>query len=273
MARAKKVTSGAELQVAAEVEALAANKAEEGLIGFSIGAETLGAAKTARQIGGAALAVGASEVTRGATQLDNAAVLHAMSDYAAAGASGDLADGAAALAASEDIAVQSAIVDVLSAADLARGMELAAIAGRLKVAGEIVALKQMPVLSAFLSQTSKDLHEYALGAILRFGATRALAKSMAETGAVVADIGADEVAEGLERRALAGAGVELSRDLAAEGAARVAAGVEALAVAEGALDVARELEEEGIRGIAAGAAAVGEAEAIAAVSEALDETK
>jgi hypothetical protein len=268
----KATTDKDEFQVsAAEVSSLAADKAEDGLIAFSAGAETLGAAKTVRQVGGAALVAGASEVTRGVDQINNAAVLGALSQFAAEGGEGDLADGAAALAASEDIQVQSAIVGVLSAADLARGMELAAMAGRLKVAGEIVAFKQMPVLSAFLAQTSKDLHDYAVGAILRFGATRALSQSMTDTAAVVASVGADEVAEGLQRQAMARAGAELSRDLAAEGAARVVVGVESLEMAEDALLVARELEKEGVREIAAGAEAVGQAEAIDAVASALDQ--
>jgi hypothetical protein len=270
--KAKQTASDSGQGLSAEVEALAVNKAEEGLIDFSMGAQTLGAAKAARQVGGVALAAGASEVTRGMDQVNNAVVLGALSDFAAEGAEGDLADGAAALAASEDIRVQSAIVSGLSAADLARGMELAAIAGRLKVAGEIVELKEMPVLAAFLARTSEELHAYALGAILRFGATRTLAKSMAETGKTVADVGADQVVDGLQRKAMAEAGAELSADLALEGVARVAVGMEALDVAEDALAAARELEKDGIREIAAGAATVGEAEAIGAVAEALDET-
>ena len=150
-------------------------------------------------------------------------------------------------------------------------MELAAVAGQLHVAADIVSAREMPVLAAFLEDKGNLLRVFAVDTIKRAGAGRVLAQAMAETGEKVGDMGANEVAEGLIRMAVAEEGAERSADLFADGAMNAVGGEEALAVAAGARKVARQLEKEGVKQVAAGTEAVGQAEAMGAVAEALGE--
>ena len=62
----------------------------------------------------------------------------------------DVTQAADLLAESGDLAVQSAIVSAMSAADLDRGMELASVAGQLGAASDMMGTLGMPVLAAFL---------------------------------------------------------------------------------------------------------------------------
>jgi hypothetical protein len=156
-------------------------------------------------------------------------------------------------------------------AALARAMELAAVAGQLHVAADIVSAREMPVLAAFLEDKGNLLRVFAVDAVKRAGAGRVLAQAMAETSEKVGDMGANEVAEGLIRMAVAEEGAERSADLFADGAMNAVAGKEELATAVGARKVARKLEKKGIKQVAAGTEAVGQGEAIGAVAVAFDE--
>ena len=79
------------------------------------------------------------------------------------------------LAASDDLAVQSALVGSLGAEDLETSMDIAAISGQLDVVAQVVAELDMPVLAAFLEEKSIELQDLAVDGIFRAGATRALA--------------------------------------------------------------------------------------------------
>jgi len=138
------------------------------------------------------------------------------------------------------------------------------------VAADIVAAREMPVLAAFLEDKGNLLRVFAVDTVKRAGAGRVLAQAMAETGEQVADMGANEVAEGLIRMAVAEEGAQRSADLFADGAMNAVAGEEGLALAARGREVARDLEKSGVKQVAAGTEAVGQAEAMDAVAKALD---
>jgi len=163
------------------------------------------------------------------------------------------------------------VVRAVSSAELARAMELGALAGQLGVASDFVAAREMPVLAAFLEDKGNLLRVFAVDSIKRAGATRALAQAMAATGAKVGEMGANEVAEGLVRMAIAEGGAQRSADLFADGAMNAAGGAEVLAAAQGARQVAREMEKTGVKQVAAGTEVVGQAETMGVVAVALDE--
>jgi hypothetical protein len=175
------------------------------------------------------------------------------------------------LVTSEDIDVQSALVGMMSAKDVARAMELGAVSGQLAVAADFVAAREMPVLAAFLEDKGNLLRTFAVDSIMRATATRALAWAMEATGAKVGDWGANEVAEGLVRMSAAEAVAQRSAELAVEGEVNAAVGVEEIAEAQQARKVARKLEKKGIKQVAEGTEAVGQGEVIGAVAEAFDE--
>jgi hypothetical protein len=96
------------------------------------------------------LACAASGVTRGVDAMAASQRTAVLSRVVGEAGFGDMARGAVLLAASDDPDATSAFAGALSADDLEEGMELAAIAGRLEVAGEVVATLDMPVLAEFL---------------------------------------------------------------------------------------------------------------------------
>jgi len=270
---AKRVsTSKRQLQEAGqEAQAVAVVQAEVGLAQAAEGVEKLQAAQVAGSISRGALAAGARDLTRAEDALNVSGALGQIAGIAAVAGSQDLADGAAALAASEDVAVQSLVVDTLAIGDLKHGMRLAGIAGQLRMAGDLLDVLGRPIFALFMGEKADELNEMALNAILVAGATRALAQSMEETSATLEDVGADEVAEGVTRLAMAGKAERLSEDLADAGAGLVTKGIAEVEVAGVAHEVAQELAVEGVAEIAAGAEAVGSAEALATVGEALEE--
>jgi hypothetical protein len=109
------------------------------------------------------------------------------------------------------------------------------------VAGDIVDLLEMPVLAGFLASRSDRVNGMATNAVLRSTATRALAAVMQATGADLASLSSENVADGIVRLAAADAMATRSDDLAAASAAGAVQGLEELATS-GVLDqTAREL--------------------------------
>jgi len=182
----------------------------------------------------------------------------------------DMAEGAVALAASEDIAVQSAIMGSLSREDLATGMKLSAIAGQLRTARNVVAALDMPVLSDFLAEKSDELDEAATEQIFLMAATRALARSLAQTGADVADVGADAVSAGVARKEISRAAAGRAEELARSGEAQIIVGMAEMEAGSIIDEAARQIEASAVGEIAEGAEAFGQAEALSAVASELD---
>ncbi|MGD8858323.1 MAG: hypothetical protein PVG33_18450 [Chloroflexota bacterium] len=108
----------------------------------------------------------------------------------------DLLEGAEMLAASEDIAAQSAVIGLLDDEDLADAMDIAAISGQLFAISELLEAVAMPVLAAFLEAKGEELHDIAVDAIFRYNASRAVREAMADTSADLGAMGEQEIAEG-----------------------------------------------------------------------------
>ncbi len=133
-----------------------------------------------------------------------------LSDVVAIAGGLDLAQGSEALAAAQDIELQSDAVAALSSDDLERSMALGAIAGQIAVASEIVYSMQMPELAIFLPDKGDELHALAVDGVKRFGFSRVLAESMLETSNQIGVLGANEMLEGMARQDMADAMAELA---------------------------------------------------------------
>jgi hypothetical protein len=84
---------------------------------------------------------------------DRAAVL---SEVVSAAGVTDVTEGADLLAASEDLAVQSALLGSVGEGDLAAAMDMAAISGQLQTVGLVADGLQMPILAAFLADKGDE---------------------------------------------------------------------------------------------------------------------
>jgi hypothetical protein len=183
----------------------------------------------------------------------------------------DVAEGAAILAASEDVSVLSAMVGLMSVEDLDHGLELARLSGELQAVGQVINLLQMPVLSAFLAARGGRLQEMAVEQIRQSGSTHSLARALTATGQKIAGMGENEIVEGIARLAVSEGMAERSALLSTEGALLAAKGMEQM-VAAGELDLAaRAAAAEGAADIAEGSTALGGAAAAAAFASDLEE--
>jgi phage terminase small subunit len=197
----------------------------------------------------------------------------ALSEVVATAGVVDVAEGAKLLAASDDIAVQSALVGAMSEEDLAIGMDLASIAGQMWAVSTVTEIMDMPVLSAFLARKNDELHDIAVESMLRFGAARVLSAAMSASGADVADLGVEEIAEGLTRLAVSEDLAIKSELLAEEGAATLVAGMNELEESAVLDEVAKDVAAEGVAEVAVGSAELGASEVLAAVAESEEEAE
>ena len=97
-------------------------------------------------------------------------------------------------------------------------------AGQLHLASYIVAVRDMPVLAAFLEDKGNLLRVFAVDTVKRAGAGRVWRRRWPRRASKVGDMGANEVAEGLIRMAVAEEGAERSADLFADGAMNAVGG-------------------------------------------------
>jgi hypothetical protein len=151
-------------------------------------------------------------------------------------------------------------VRALSASDMQHGLSLAGIAGQLATVSDVMDSLQMPVLSAFLDDTSGQLRDLAISSLLRARDTQNLAGLIRRTSQTVAGYGTTEMAEGLVRLAASEDFAAQSAQLASEGADQVAEGLAELALAQGARNAAQSLVLDSVDQIAGGAQAIGASE-------------
>ena len=204
----------------------------------------------------------------------SALVLHpaaALSEAVASAGAVDLAEGAEMLAASEDIAVQSALVSSMSQEDLEIGMHLASVAGQLEAVSNVTEIMGLPRISFFLEDKAQELQDVATQTMLRSGATRALAAAISATGKDIADLGTEEMAEGLTRLAVSDDFAVRSEELAESGAADFVAGVSEVAASEALNDISRDVAAEGTAEVAAGAVELAGSDMLRAASEVIGE--
>ncbi|HRX03412.1 MAG TPA: hypothetical protein P5148_09725, partial [Anaerolineae bacterium] len=226
--KSKKKTETA--QAAEAVVALSDMTASAGVAEIDEGLETMAAAAETGKVGRQVMRDATRKLVEGESAQRSAQNLAAISAVMAEAGVEDMAQGVALLTASDDIAIQSAVIGGLSEDDLALGMELAAIGGQLQAVGDVVLDLDMPLLAAFLGSLGDRMRQLSADTIHRFGATRALARALAETGEAVGDLGSNEVGEGLmrmeaaeEAAVLSDVADEVGRDLRSEGRAEMAA--------------------------------------------------
>lgn len=254
------------VESAQAVTALSEATATAGVAEIDSGLETMAAAVETSKAGRQVMRDATRKLVEGESAQRSAQNLAAVSAAVAEAGVADMAQGVALLAASDDIAVQSAILGELSEDDLDLGMELAAMGGQLHAVGDVLYDLNMPRLADFLEGLGYRLREISADTLHRFGATRALARAVAETGAAVAGLGSNEVGEGIARLAVADeaaaasqAADEAGRLLRSEGRAEMAA-------ARGLRTVTQVMVEDATAEIAGGAAQLGAAEAMAGVA-------
>ncbi len=140
-----------------------------------------------------------------------------LSRVAALAGARDVSEGTRVLAASQDIVSQSLAMGSLSEEDLGLGLTLAAIAGQVRAMIGVVDNLGTSVVAGFLDSRGEQLAQLAETLLLRAGATGALAKALADTGMVVAELGQVEVAEGEAAFRAAEREAERGEELADEG--------------------------------------------------------
>ena len=228
----------------------------------------LTAAGAMEDIAAVELAAGVADLTRAADAAVIADRMGQLSEVVAAAGDLDIAQAIHLLSASEDVAVMGAVVGVMSASDLEHGLQLARLSGELRVAGDIVDLLEMPVLAGFLESRGERVNGMAVNAVLRSTSTRVLAAAMAATGTDLAELSAENVADGIVRLAAADAMAVRSGELAMASAVGAVRGVEEVATAAVLDQAARELTAAAATDAVVGGAKFVAAEAEAALAEA-----
>jgi len=256
-------------EAAIVTEVMAIEIGSQGVKHVAEGVAILEASADVARVGAAALAAGASDLTRAEDALIVADRLETLSQVVAVAGALDLEQGAELLANSVDIEVMSAIVGLMSYEALDRGLELARIGGELDTVRRVVDQLKMPVLTEFLMRRGERLREIASDVIIRAASGSAMQKTLAATADSVGALGANEMVEGMERGRVAEAGARRADELTVAGVLLADRGMTEIEVAAVAADVARAGAAVGIAEIAVGSEEIGASKVLNAVSDAL----
>ena len=225
------------------------------------GLETMAAAVAASQFSAANMATAASDATRSEDASVVADRISRLSQVVAEAGIADVGQGAELLAASEDVGVLSAMVGLMSSADMDHGLDLARMAGELWTVGDVVDILQMPVLADFLENRGLRLQEMAVEQILRSAGRSSLSRMMADTGEKIAALGENEVAEGVVRQVVADEMAGRAGELEAASIDMAVRSAVEMTASKVAADTARAMAAEGLVEIAEGSNQIGAAEA------------
>ena len=237
-----------------ELAAAADDLAEAGMLDAAIGAEELDEAADAAAFAVGATAAAASDLTRSVDAGIVAERLSTLSEMVGVAGINDVSQGIDMLTASDDVEAMSAVVGMMSLGDLDRGLELSRLAGELSTIAEVVAILEMPVLATVLDDRGDQLQDIAVDVILRAGAERGLASLMAATGQQIAEMGEEEIDEGVLHMAASDIAAERSDELAAASVLLGIRGAVEGAAAGAAADLAGDLAADGVADVALGAA-------------------
>ena len=200
-------------------------------------------------------AVGAADVTHGEDEAAAAATYSALSDAAARRGARDAAEGAATLEMADEVAAGGALAAALSTDEFRRGMELAGIAGQVRVAADLVQGVGQPTLAAFLGRTSHQLRVLATEALGRATEGALAAHGAEHLAGELAALGRTEMGEGRAEYATSDALGAASAEMAAAAVRSAAAGAAELAAATAMGGMAQALAHDGAERVA-GAGAV-----------------
>ncbi|RIK20084.1 MAG: hypothetical protein DCC51_07965 [Anaerolineae bacterium] len=256
----KQTLAEAAIQADQDAKALALEGSEMENAGIT----TLREAGDVLTIGTAAVAAGASDLTRAVDAAVVADRLSTLSEIVETAGIDDISQGADLIAHSEDVETMSAIVGLMSYGDLERGLELARLAGELEAVSHVTDALEMPVLTVFLSDRGAHLKKVAVDVIMQAAATRSLSQVMSDTGRKIGDLGENEVDEGVVRLMASDAAAQRAEELAVASNLLATRGAVEVGVAVAADELVRGMVAEGASELAAGAADM-------AASESLDD--
>ena len=177
------------------------------------GAQKVQTGRDVVDLGRMETAAGVSDLTRAEDAAVVASRVKTLSDVVGVAGVVDVAEGAEMLATSEDVGVMSAMVGLMGEDDLETGLELARIAGELWAVSDVVDMLQMPALTEFLAERGELLQELAVEQILKAASTKGVAKAIESAGGKIADLGNNEIAEGVTRMAVSEGLAEGSKKL------------------------------------------------------------
>lgn len=192
----------------------------------------------------------AAQLTRGQDALYSAEQRARLSELVEIAGETDIDQGTEMISAASDVALMNAAIATLNEDDLADAMEIASISGELAVLADVVAEMELTIISDFLFQRSERLRELSSANMMRFGSMRALVEGIEDSSGDLAEMGDDELAEGMARLELAEAAMANSEAMAAVGESMIADGLAALAATydagelEGVFELTLEFEEE-----------------------------
>ena len=258
-------------EAAAATQNMAIESAGQGEQAVAEGVATLQASADVARVGAVALASGASDLTRAQSAAVVSDRLGLISDVVAAAGTRDIEQGAEMLAHSHDIEIMSAVVSMVSEEALERGLTLARIGGELDAVSKVVSELDMPVLAAFLVGRGAQLRDIAADVIIRAASGHAVSHALAATGASVAELGENEMAEGLVRHGVADLAAERSVELAVDAMDLAERGAAKVGIAAAAADVARAGMVVGAAQVGAGSEAIGEARILDVAAQAMAE--
>lgn len=215
-------------------------------------------------------AAGISDLTRAEDAVVVADRVKTLSEVVGVAGVVDVAEGAEMLAASEDVAVMSAMVGLMGEEDLETGLELARIAGELWAVSDVVDMLQMPALTDFLAERSEILQEIAVEQMIRSASTKGVARAIEAAGGKIAEMGNNEIAEGVTRMAVSEGLHEGSKELRKAGMKLGKEGVRKVEDGEAMIAAGREYGNEGIGDMVGGGAQVGAAAATEDIADRLD---
>jgi hypothetical protein len=237
---------------------------------LSEGARKVQTAKELADLGMMETAAGASDLTRAEDAVVVAERVKTLSDVVGVAGIVDVAEGAEMLAASEDVSVMSAMVGLMGEEDLETGLELARIAGELWAVSDVVDMLQMPALTEFLAERGEILQEMAVEQILRSASTKGVARAIEAAGGTIADLGNNEIAEGVTRMAVSEGLAEGSKQLKKAGVKLGKQGVKKVEKGEMITRDARVYAKEGIGDMVGGGAEMGSAAATEDIANRLE---
>jgi len=234
------------------------------------GAQKVQTGKDIADLGRMETAAGVSDLTRAEDAVVVAERVKALSDVVGVAGVVDVAQGAEMLAASEDVGVMSAMVGLMGEEDLETGLELARIAGELWAVSDVVDMLQMPALTDFLAERGEILQEIAVEQIIRSASTKGVARAIEAAGGKIADLGNNEIAEGVTRMAVSEGLAEGSKQLKKAGIKLAKQGVKKVQDGEEIVAAGREYAKEGIGDMVGGGAQLGSAAATEDIANRLE---
>jgi len=262
----------------AEIRSVTEALDQTGVEAATFGMEQLRAAQGLASVSRQEAMRAASDITLAAAEFQVSTAAQALGAMAAIGAIVDMVQADRALLAAEDVDAMGRIVKSMSAEDLERALDLAAISGQLATVSDLAYGLEMTTLGSFLNISSRKLKGHAVESLVLMRGNRELARSMREVSEQLSGLGRTEAARAAVKIGLAESLQAKSEELADAAAGNVLRGLDEASISDTLGGASEALAREGIGNVAVGSgqigAAIGAAEvARAPAKETEEETK